>query len=89
MAAGCLVVGYQGCGGAEFFDSTTGIPVIEDNTTALVTAVEEVVGQLSADGCCYDSIRAAGTKRVHERYGQAFCRTTLFENWRAIDQLMG
>jgi hypothetical protein len=43
MAAGCIVVGFDGLGGAEFFDETTGLPVAEGDVAGVVTAVEAVI----------------------------------------------
>jgi hypothetical protein len=88
MAAGCLVVGYQGCGGAEFFDETTGVPVIEDNSAALVEAVESAASRLAAGDRAYDERRIAGTARVKERYGKGKCMAKLVEVWGEIDRLM-
>ena len=85
MAAGCVVVGYDGTGGAEYFDATTGIPVTEDQTAELIAAVEAVVARADADPASLDALRRRASEAVRARYTRAAFEAALLAAWARIE----
>lgn len=78
MAAGCVVVGYTGLGGREYFDETTGIPVTEDDTYGVVAALEAAIAEYEADPTRLDALRTHASQEINRRYsGEAFERALL------------
>ena len=89
MASGCVVVGYTGTGGREYFDAETGIPVAEDDTAALVRAVEDSVEAYRADPRIFDELRRRAAGRVTERYAASQTTETLLSALRGVGLLSG
>lgn len=81
MAAGCLVVGYTGLGGREFFDDTTGYPVEEGDTMGLVRTVERVLDTYRTSPAPLDAIRKAASETIHRRYTEAAFRGSVQAAW--------
>ncbi len=88
MASGCIVVGFDGLGGAEFFDASTGIPVVEGDVAGLVAAVEQTVAEYEADPARLDEMRRHASRRVKERYSVEAFETTFLEVWRQFHATM-
>lgn len=84
MSAGCVAVGYTGIGTREYFDETTGIPVPEGDTAALVAAVESAVAEYDADPARLDALRRAGSERVNAQYARPLFEAALREAWQRI-----
>ncbi|MDD4004633.1 MAG: glycosyltransferase [Elusimicrobiaceae bacterium] len=49
MACGCIVIGYHGNAGAEFFDKEFSYPVNAEDMDGYIEAVESVIKQYSSD----------------------------------------
>ena len=79
MASGCVVIGYTGLGGREYFDSQTGIPVVEDDTPALVHAVEGAVAAYRRDPTVYEEMRRRAAALVSERYSRGRTEKALLD----------
>jgi hypothetical protein len=88
MASGCVVVGYTGIGTREYFHEGTGIPVTEDDTMALVQAVEGAVAEYRHDPARLDALRREGCRVVHERYGTEVFERALEREWARIDRAL-
>lgn len=86
MSAGCVVVGYDGLGGAEFFDETTGIPVTDGDVPALVQAVEQAVADYENDPERFDVLRRAGAARVNETFSVSAFETGALAAWAEINK---
>jgi hypothetical protein len=50
MACGCVTIGYDGRGGAEFLREPYAIPIEPDHATAFAAAVEQVIAQIKSCG---------------------------------------
>ena len=85
MAAGCVVVGYTGLGTQEYFDSTTGIPIVEGDTVGVVAAVEGIVAEYQADSGRLDAMRQFASESVRHRFRSDQFVSGLLESWAQID----
>jgi hypothetical protein len=85
MATGCIVVGYTGLGGDEYFDTTTGIPVPEGDTAALVRAVEDAIAEYEDSPERLDRLRRHASETVNRRYSPEAFLTSLFRVWQEVD----
>jgi len=86
MAAGCIVVGYTGLGGREFFDERTGFPVEDGDTMGLVRRVEEVVQAYGEDPAPLDALRRRASETIHARYDDAAFLESLRAAWEVAER---
>lgn len=84
MAAGCIVVGYTGLGGREYFTPETGIPVIEDDTAGLVRALEAAVTEYESAPQRLDALRLNASETINRRYSRAAFEEALLRIWHDI-----
>ena len=85
MAAGCIVVGYTGLGTREYFDDTTGIPVPEGDTAAVVRAVEEAVDEYETTPGRLDEMRLRASETVNRRYSREAFLSNLIRVWKEVE----
>jgi glycosyltransferase involved in cell wall biosynthesis len=71
MACGCLVVGYHGHGGREFFHHPFATAVPDGDVVGFARAVETVLRRVEADPVAARAIGEAGSRFVLERYSPA------------------
>lgn len=86
MAAECLVVGYTGVGGNEYFTAETGFPIEDSDISAFVATVQDLVGQYRQDPEPLDRIRMEAAMRIRRVYTQEAFRRSLLTAWDAIDR---
>ncbi|WP_157935890.1 glycosyltransferase family 4 protein [Paracoccus zhejiangensis] len=84
MASGCLVIGYTGAGGDEYFDGDVGFPISDGNVGAYVRKVEEVVQRHRADPAALDAMRRRASARILEVYDPAGSRAALLAAFAGI-----
>ncbi len=84
MSAGCVVIGYTGLGTEEYFDTSTGIPVAEGDTVAVVEAVEAAIAAYSRNPGHFDEMRKTASDRIRTRYSQDMFKTSLLAAWGDI-----
>lgn len=84
MASGCIVVGYTGVGGREYFTRDTGRPVEEDDSFGLVVALEQAVAEYDRDPVALDALRRHAAAKVTATYTRAAFEDGLRGAW---DQL--
>lgn len=68
MRAGCIVVGFTGIGGREFFSQETGVPVADGDVAALVQAAQAVSSEYDSDRSRLDDLRRAAAHFVTTTY---------------------
>jgi hypothetical protein len=68
LACGCIVVGYHGFGGREYFHPPFAIAVEDGDIAAFVRTVEATIHNIDTDPQCADSLAAAASRFVSERY---------------------
>ncbi len=86
MASGCVVIGYHGYGGAEYFDDTTGIPVADGDLFGFLMAVEDAVAAYRRDPEPLDRLRAQAAARMAENYALKNTKGALADAWNRIDR---
>jgi len=86
MAAGCIVIGYTGLGGREYFTTETGIPVLEDDTLALVKAVEDTVTEYAEASERFDDLRHRASVHINARYSSAQFEDSVMRVWQVLDR---
>lgn len=84
MLAGCIVVGYTGVGGAEYFDDQSGIVVADSDFVGVVQAVEDAVREYEADPARLDRLRESASARVAHEYSAENMRDALLSSWQTI-----
>jgi glycosyltransferase involved in cell wall biosynthesis len=70
MSAGCVVVGYTGVGGKEYFDAEVGFPIEDGNIKEYVLCVEAVAERCRTGSAEIASMRRKASARIRERYGR-------------------
>ena len=75
MAAGCLVVGYHGHGGKEYFDPSYCYPVEQGDILEYVHAVEKALKTFESDADRFQAWTSAARAMVQERYNTHAQRT--------------
>lgn len=85
MAAGCIVIGFDGLGTAEYFDSDVGIPVTEGDIAGVVAAVEKAIAEYETDPSRLDMMRKKASERVNDRYSKNAFEAHAIEAWRILD----
>lgn len=88
MAAGCVVVGFDGLGTAEYFDNDVGIPVTEGDIAALITAVEQTVAEYEADPSRLDTMRHKASERVNMLYSVSAFQNGVLNAWNQFNDIL-
>ena len=84
MASECIVIGYTGHGGDEFFSEHTGYPVREGDLIGFVHTIENVVKEYDLAPEKIDQQRKRAGRLVKNQYSEARMEETLLEtleNW--------
>jgi hypothetical protein len=68
LACGCLVIGYHGFGGREFFRPPFAIAIEDGDVVAFARAVEDVIRHIDDDPTSMAVAGTAGARFVLERY---------------------
>jgi len=68
MAAGCLVVGYHGMGGRDYFTHEHGYPVPQGDVVAFARQVEEVLDAHRADPAALEARARTAAAAISARY---------------------
>lgn len=89
MASGCIVIGYTGYGAREYFDATTGIPIIEGDTKRFVEAIEETIEEYGRSPKRLDDLRANASQFVHTRYGRDRFVKDVWSAFSEIENALG
>ena len=70
LACGCVVVGFDGFGGREFFCAPSAAPVEDGDVVGFARAVEDVIRRVDDDPRAVDAAAEAGARFVAERYSR-------------------
>ena len=85
MAAGCIVIGYTGVGGDEFFDDASGVPILDADITGFAQAINDVIVEYDTDPTRLDKIRKDAAHRISSTYTKDAMRTSLISAWAEIE----
>lgn len=81
MAAGCVVVGYHGMGGREFFTPDVAYPIDQGDIVAFARTVEETLARP------VDELAALGARasvRIRQRYSPEAERASVVDAWTGL-----
>lgn len=68
MLAGCVVIGFVGVGGAEFYTPSTGVVVPDGDAVALFEAVRQTVLEYESAPARLDALRHHASREIETRY---------------------
>jgi glycosyltransferase involved in cell wall biosynthesis len=84
MASGCVVIGYHGNGGREFFTKTTGFPIEVGDILGYARTVEDVIERFSFDIEGLWQTARNGAAFVRETYSPEAERESIVSCWNSI-----
>ncbi|MGK7346389.1 MAG: glycosyltransferase [Candidatus Nitrospinota bacterium M3_3B_026] len=84
MACGCVVAGFHGGGGAEFFRPEFSWPVAQEDITGFVRAVEEILSLAGENPAAMAEKGAAAARFIRENYSRERELESIREAWGAI-----
>jgi glycosyltransferase involved in cell wall biosynthesis len=70
MACGCIVIGYSGNGGDEFFDPSYCFPIQEGDLCGFVNAIEATLLQYRQESESLNRMRILASQVIRERYSR-------------------
>jgi Glycosyl transferases group 1 len=88
MSAGCIVVGFDGLGTAEYFDQSTGVPITEGDVAGIVEAVEQIVAEYELQPHRLDEMRRKASELVNDRYSFEAFRNGVERVWKDLDGVL-
>lgn len=83
MAAGCLVVGYHGMGGRDYFTHEHGFPVPQGDIVAFAKEVEAVLDAHRADPAALEARARTASAAIRARYTPQAERDSILETFGA------
>lgn len=89
MKAGCIVIGYAGVGGEEYFTAETGIKVPDSDFPALIDAVRATVTEYDRDPARLDALRHHASEVISCRYSRENFEQSVLTAWRGIEATLG
>ena len=88
MASGCIVVGFDGLGGAEFFDKTTGVPVTEGDVPGIVSAIENILVEYEENPERLDTLRRNASEYIRDNYSKARFENGILSVWSDLENAL-
>lgn len=85
MAAGCIVIGYTGVGGEEFFDPEISFPILDGDIAAYAAQIEAVVQAYDTDPAPLEHLRARASETIHGRYTSDAMEAALLDTWAKLE----
>jgi len=86
MACGCIVVGYSGNGGDEFFDHTSAYKIPDGDLVEYALKVESLIQEYISDPEKLDAERRRASEQILTEFGQARTEKALMNAWKDIMQ---
>lgn len=84
MASGCLVVGFTGGGGDEYFDPSWSFPISEGNLPKFVETIEKVVADCRHEPSRMDAMAKTAAATVSARYSAEAQRQAILNVFGAM-----
>ncbi|MER5173792.1 hypothetical protein [Thioclava kandeliae] len=85
MASGAIVVGYTGLGGREYFTSDTGIPVTEDDSSALILTLESAISEYETNSARLDALRLSASLHINRHFNNDRFNKAIEKIWKDIN----
>ncbi len=89
MKAGCIVVGYAGVGGEEYFSEDTGIKVPDSDFPALIEATRATVAEYDRDPSRLNALRRKASKFIGQTYSRDAFEQSVLRAWKGIEARLG
>jgi glycosyltransferase involved in cell wall biosynthesis len=89
MMCGCLVAGYDGRGGCEYFSPEYSYPIQEGHVLNFAQTVEDVIGQYNANPAAFDEKRKKAAEFIRKTYSSEIEQDEILSCWRQIIALSG
>lgn len=86
MAAGCIVIGYTGVGGEEFFQSDVGLPILDGDIANFAATLEATVTEYAQTPARLDQLRLTAAEKIRTRYSLDNQRQSLLAAWASIEK---
>lgn len=86
MAAGCIVIGYTGVAGEEFFTKDTGIPIMDSDIVSYAAALQDVVTEYDRDPKRLNRLRSNAASFIAGHYNPDNMQDTLLTAWEDIER---
>ncbi|MGR3527364.1 MAG: glycosyltransferase [Paracoccaceae bacterium] len=84
MLAGCIVIGFVGVGGAEFFTPQTGVVVSDGDAVKMVASVRATLKEYESDPRRLDSLRNDASRYIETTYTEAAFRQSVVSAFSEI-----
>lgn len=84
MASGCVVVGYHGNGGREYFTADHGFPVEIGDILGFARAAEHVISTLDANFSAFNEMTARASSFIRSTYTPVNEREDVLNCWTSI-----
>lgn len=84
MAAGCIVIGYTGNGGNEYFTDQTGFVIEQSDMISFAARIEEVVTAWRTEPAPLDALRAHAAAEISARYNPQGWAESLRQSWAGV-----
>lgn len=85
MAAGCIVIGYTGVGGDEYFTTRYGCPIQDCDMVSFISTVRTIVAEYEKNPAQLDETRQKAARYIHTEYNAQKHKTELLKIWAGID----
>ena len=89
MACGCIVVGYHGVGGREFFKPEHCFPVEADDIITYVQTIERVLDRIRAGDAEIAGIGERAARFIAQEYSLERERADVINAWKSIHARLG
>lgn len=87
MACGCIVIGYSGNGGDEFFDKGVAIKVPYGDLVKYINSVERTIADYERDPGNLDRFRLRASNYILQTYSKDKTRDCLLSAWNEIKNI--
>lgn len=84
MASGCVVIGYPGKGGNEYFKEDFSFPIIDGDIIEFAKKIEEVTIDYDKNKSRYLKISDLSSNFIHQNYNLKNEEKTILDTWNKI-----
>ena len=84
MSCGCIVIGYHGIGGKEYFKEEFCYPVPEEDIIAFAKTAETVLKELMVNPRKFDEKRKQAAQYIKDNYSKEKEKNSIINAWKEI-----
>jgi len=86
MAAGCIVIGYTGVGGQEYFKAGGGISIPDGDISEFADVLTSTIREYDTEPTRLDNIRFRSSAYICDKYSREKMRTSLLSAWQKFTE---